>query len=249
MTQILGILAVPLGYALSGLYSLIGNYGISLIVLTLIVKLLLYPLYKKQILSMANLGDLTPKMNEIQNKYASDPQKMQEKMQELYQEEGASPTAGCLPMFIQMFIIMGLFALLRTPLEYINTDTMVFAIHESFLWINDLSQPDPWILPLLSGVATFGSFYMSQQNGMMNNPTMGAQGQGMQIAMKYVFPIMIIWLSKTYAAGLALYWFLSQFIQIFYNLRFSQLRKKIQMEKAEAKLKKRKPVRAGQGVR
>lgn len=243
--NIFGFMAVPLGYILRFIYSLVGQYGISLIILTVIVKLCLYPIYKKQILSTSGMSDIQPKIRDIQHRYASDQVKMQEEMQKLYKEEGISPTSGCLPMVVQMIIIMGLFALLRNPLDYLSSSEMVFAIHESFFWIRDLAQPDPWILPIMSGIATFISFYMSSQTGSMP----GQQNNAMMLIMKYGFPIMIAWLAKTYPAGLAIYWFISQFMQIFYNIRFKQLRKKMAEEKREEKMKKRKPVRAGEGVR
>ena len=122
--------------------------------------------------------------------------------------------AGCLPMVIQMIVIMGLFTLLRNPLTYVHSERMYFAIHESFLWINDLSQSDPWILPILAGVATFASFYLGQKYGSMGISPGQNHSKVMSLIMKYGFPIMITWLAKTYAAGLATYWFLSQFIQI-----------------------------------
>ncbi|MGN0709502.1 MAG: YidC/Oxa1 family membrane protein insertase [Anaerovoracaceae bacterium] len=235
MNTILAVLAKPLAWALYGLYQLVGNYGITLAILTAIVKFALYPAYKNQILSTAGMQDIQPKLQEIQRRYADDRDMMNQKIAELYKEENVNPTAGCLPMIIQMVIIMGLFALLRNPLSFINNDTMVFAIHESFLWINDLAQPDPWILPILSGVCTFISFYLTSQNGAMPQQNGGA----MNIMMKYIFPIMIVWLAKTYPAGLALYWFVSQFIQIFFDFRFRSLRKKMQEEKEAGKKKKR----------
>ena len=220
MEFILSLIARPLALFLQLLYSLIGNYGISLIVLTTVIKLALYPSYKSQQLSTMGMQDLQPKMREIQNRYANDRQLMNQKMQELYQQEGVSPTAGCLPMIVQMIIIMGLFTLLRNPVQFMNSEKMVFAIHESFLWIEDLAQQDPWILPILAGIATFGSFLFtqtsSQQSGMNDI---------MQKLMKYIFPIMIMWLAKSYPAGLALYWFMSQFLQIFFNIRFNMLKK------------------------
>ena len=240
MEFVLSLIAKPLALLLQFLYSLIGNYGISLTILTVLIKLALYPSYKAQIMSSAGMQDLQPKMKDIQNRYANDKQLMNQKMQELYQEEGVSPTAGCLPMVVQMIIIMGLFTLLRNPVQFMNSEKMVFAVHENFLWIEDLAQPDPWILPILAGIATFASFYFQaagQQNG---------QSQAMQNAMKIIFPIMIVWLAKSYPAGLALYWFISQFVQIFINLRLMMLRNKKAQEKVEAK--KKKPVRAGKGV-
>ncbi len=238
MNAFLGLLARPLGYALTGLYNLFGNYGVALIVLTVIVKLFLYPFYKKQILSTSAMAEMGPKLQQIQQQYANDKEMMNQKMTELYKSEGANPMAGCLPMVIQMIIIMGLFQLLRYPLTYLASEQMSFAVHESFFWINDLAQPDPWILPLLAGVATFVSFWMTSNNGGM--PGAQNQSNAMMAVMKYGFPIMIVWLAKTYPAGLAWYWFISQFIQIFYNIRFNQLRKKMREEKEAEKIKKNK---------
>ena len=240
MEFVLSMIARPLAFLLQLLYSLIGNYGISLIVLTAVIKLAMYPSYKAQMMSTMGMQDLQPKVREIQNKYANDRQMMNQKMQELYQQEGVSPTAGCLPMIVQMIVIMGLFTLLRDPVRFMSSEKMVFAIHESFLWIEDLAQPDPWILPILAGLATFASFFFQ------HSPSQGGSKEIMQKMMKYVFPIMIMWLAKSYPAGLALYWFVSQFLQIFFNLRFDMLKKK-QLEEKDGN-RKRKPVRAGKGV-
>lgn len=237
MNAIFGILAKPLALILTALYDLTNSYGISIIILTVAVKIILYPFYKKQMLSTMGMTELGPKIQALQRQYAGDSETLNIKMQELYKEEGVNPAAGCLPMVIQMVIIMGLFTLLRSPLSYIKTPKMIFAIHESFLWINDLSQSDPWVLPILAGIATFVSFYLSSNNGSMPGGTGPGQGKVMTALMKYGFPIMIIWLAKTYAAGLASYWFLSQFIQIFYNLRFNQIKEKMNKEK-ESKGKK-----------
>lgn len=246
MNAIFGILAKPLALILTALYDFTNSYGISIIILTIVVKIILYPFYKKQVLSTMGMAELGPKMQALQRQYAGDSETLNAKMQELYKEEGVNPAAGCLPMAIQMIIIMGLFTLLRSPLSYIKTPEMIFAIHESFLWINDLSQADPWILPVLAGIATFVSFYLSSKNGSMPGTTGQGQGKMMTIIMKYGFPIMIIWLAKTYAAGLAAYWFLSQFIQIFYNLRFNQIKEKMDKEKEARRNKhsKRKTSRA-----
>lgn len=236
----MGILASPLGYLLTWLYDLVGNYGISLIILTLIVKLALYPLYAKQIKSTAKMTALQPKMNEIQQKYGKNQALMNQKMQELYKEEGVNMYGGCLPMLFQTIVIMGLFTLLRNPMNYIESDKMLLAIHESFLWINDLAQPDKWILPIVAGAATFVAYAFSQTNQMG-----GGNAQQMKMMtsmMKYVFPVMILLMARSYPAGLAIYWSGSQIIQIFYNLRFAKLKKKIR-EQGKKKVKK-KPARA-----
>ena len=231
----MGILAKPLGFLLSWLYELIGSYGIALIIVTVIVKLCLYPVYAKSIKSTMKITEVQPKIQEIQQKYAKDRELMNEKLTELYKEEGVSMYGGCLPMVVQMIVIMGLFALLRNPMAYINSDSMLFAIHEPFLWIHDLAQPDKWILPVMAAVATFIATLMSQ------NATAGANAQQtkmMNNIMKYFFPIMILWMARSYPAGLAIYWFGSQLIQIFYNIRFAKMRKESAEKRAKASKKK-----------
>ena len=239
MNFILSIMAKPLALLLQLLYSVIGNYGFSLILLTTLIKLAMYPSYKAQTMSSLAMQAVQPKIKDIQNRYSDDKEMMNQKLQELYQKEGVNPAAGCLPMIVQMFVIMGLFTLLRNPVLYMNSEKMVFAIHESFFWIKDLAQPDPWILPILAGLATFASFFFTPPP-----PSQGGMNDIMQKMMKYIFPIMIMWLAKSYPAGLALYWFMSQFLQIFFNISFILLRKK---EDKDGE-KKRKPVRAGKGV-
>lgn len=235
----MGILASPMSYLLTWIYDFIGNYGLSLIIFTIIVKVVMYPLYAKQIKTTMNMSKMQPKIKEIQQKYAKDKVMMNEKMAELYKEEGDSMYGGCLPMLIQMIVIMGLFSLLRNPMNYISSDKMLFAIHESFFWIPDLAQPDKWILPIIAGIATFLASYFSQ-----TNQAAGPNADQMKVMTnmtKYVFPIMILLMARSYPAGLALYWSLNQTIQIFYNVRFAKMKKKMM---GEGKKKKKKAARA-----
>ena len=233
----MGIIAKPLSLLLSWLYGLIGSYGIAIIILTIIVKLCLYPVYAKQIKSTMKMTAFQPKIQEIQQKYAKDRELMNEKLNELYKSEGASMYSGCLPMIVQMIVIMGLFTLLRNPMNYLTSD-MLFATHESFLWIKDLAQPDKWILPIAAAIATFFSYVMSQS--VNTTGANAAQTAMMTKVMKYFFPLMILWMARSYPAGLALYWFGSQVIQIFYNMRFNSWKKKAQAEKEAREGKKRK---------
>ena len=240
----MSLLATPLSYLLTLLYNLVHNYGIAIIILTVIVKAALYPVYAKSMKSTMKMGKLQPKMQELQQKYGKDREVYQQKVSELYKEEGASMYGGCLPMIVQMIVIMGLFALLRTPMRYMTDENMLYAIHETFLWIPDLSQPDKWILPLAAAAATFISHSMSSMQQMQTS--MGgatgnaAQGNMMGKMMKYFFPIMILWFARTYPAGLAIYWFGSQVIQIFYNLRFNKWKKQQAEEDKKAKKAKKK---------
>lgn len=233
------ILASPLGYLLTWLYNLIGSYGVAVLVLTIVIKVALYPVYAKQIKTTMNMTKMQPKIKEIQQKYAKDRNLMNEKMAELYKEEGGSMYGGCLPMLVQMIVIMGLFTLFRNPMNYIQSDNMLFAIHESFLWIQDLAQPDKWILPIIAGVATFISYNFSQTGQMA-----GANADQMRVmnkVMKYIFPVMILLMARSYPAGLAIYWSGSQIIQIFYNIRFAKMKKKAL---GEDKKKKKKAAKA-----
>ena len=231
----MGIIAKPVGYLLQWIYQLVGNYGIALIILTFVVKLVLYPMYAKQIKSTASMQDISEKTQEIQRKYANDRERMNDEIQKLYSETGFNPMSGCLPMVIQFPIIMGLFALLRNPMKYMPAgNTMIFANHESFLWIKDLSQPDMWVLPILAGVATFFAFSMN--NAMMAQPA-GSAGQtkAMNAMMKYVFPLSILWLARSYPAGLAIYWAGGQVMQIFFNIRINKMRAKMNAEREDKK--------------
>ena len=230
----MGIIAKPLGWLMTWLYGMIGNYALVIIIITTVVKFALYPVYKNQILTTANMADMQPKIQEIQRKYANDKETMNQKLAEFYQEENYNPAKGCMPMIVQMIVIMALFAVLRNPMTYITNEEMYFAIHESFLWIKDLSQPDLWILPLLAGVFTF----LSQWLNKLTNPTMQGNSNMMMTMMMYFFPIMILWLARSYPSGLALYWFVGQFIQVFFNLRLNQIRRKIVKEKTGKKAKK-----------
>jgi YidC/Oxa1 family membrane protein insertase len=230
----MGVIAVPLGYLLTWIYRLVGNYGVSLIILTAIVKFALYPLYVKQIKSTANMQELQPKMQEIQTKYANDQVKMNEAMQELYKSENFNPLGGCLPMLIQFPIIMGLFALLRNPMKYLRSEDMLFAVHESFLWIRDLAQPDLWILPIAAAVATYFSFTMTQQ--LTTADAGNAQMNQMNMLMKYVFPLSILVIARSYPAGLAIYWAFGQVIQIFLNMRMNRVRREMNERREHIKL-------------
>jgi YidC/Oxa1 family membrane protein insertase len=236
----MGFIAKPIGYLLALIYKLVGNYGISLIILTVIVKLVLYPLYAKQIKSTANMSDMSEKAKEIQKRYANDREKQNEEMQKLYAEAGFNPMSGCLPMLIQFPIIMGLFALLRNPMKYMPADpALMFANHESFLWIKDLAQPDLWILPIAAGLATFFAFSMNSAMTMQQPGQNAGQQKAMNAIMKYFFPLSITWLARSYPAGLAIYWAGGQFMQIFFNLRINKIKDQMNAEKEKRKLAER----------
>ena len=202
---------------------MVNNYGLSIIILTLLVRLIILPLYARQIKYQLKMTDLQPKLKEIQEKYANDRQTLSETTLELYRQEGVSPSSGCLPLLIQMPIIMGLFALLRSPLTYMTAPQMIAAVHESFLWVKDLCQPDSWILPLIAGIST----YLTYTVGMMGQSTSGGDPTGaMSKMMQYFFPIFIFLLGRSFPAGLALYWAIGNTFMIFQGMYMKKVKER-----------------------
>ncbi|MCT4605886.1 MAG: YidC/Oxa1 family membrane protein insertase [Marinisporobacter sp.] len=199
-------LAKPMGYLLLYLYNLIGNYGISIIVFTVVVKLFLLPLTMKQLKSTREMSKIQPKLKELQEKYKNDKEKLNIKTMELYKEHKINPMGGCLPLLIQIPIIFGLFSVLRTPEQYIADPTFLTAISESFLWVPNLSNPDPWILPILAAITTYFSMSTANTGAASQNQTMKT--------MNMMMPIMILWWGRSFPAGLTLYWVVSNGFQM-----------------------------------
>ncbi|SFB29822.1 YidC/Oxa1 family membrane protein insertase [Lentibacillus halodurans] len=168
------------------------NYGISIIIVTIFLRLILLPLNVKQLKSSKAMQDIQPELKALQEKYASKDANTQQKLQQetmnLFQKHGVNPLAGCLPIFVQMPILIAMYhAIMRT--ESIQT--------HNFLWF-ELGSPD-YILPLIAGAATF-----FQQKLMMAGSA-AAQNPQMMV-MLYVMPIMITVVAFFFPAALALYW-------------------------------------------
>ena len=223
MNFIIGLFAKPIGSLLAWIYGMVNNYGLSIIILTLLVRLIILPLYANQIKYQMKMTELQPKLKELQEKYAADRQTLSEKTMELYRQEGVSPSSGCLPLLIQMPIIMGLFALLRSPLTYMTAPQMIAAVHESFLWVKDLCQPDSWILPLIAGIST----YLTYTVGAMGQGASGGDPTGaMSKMMQYFFPIFIFLLGRSFPAGLALYWAIGNTFMIFQGFYMKKVKER-----------------------
>lgn len=173
----------------------IPNYGLAIILFTIVVKIVLYPLTHKQMVAMRKMQELQPKIKEIQKKYKNDPQKSQQAMMELYQKHGANPFSGCWPLLIQMPILIALFTSLRTFFDPMKHPEYVNLVHAKFLWIKNLGEADPFILPIIVAVSTF----------LQQKVTTTSQDQT-QKTMLYVMPLFLGWVSRSFPAGLALYW-------------------------------------------
>ncbi|MDR1816316.1 MAG: YidC/Oxa1 family membrane protein insertase [Clostridiales Family XIII bacterium] len=240
--EIFGTIAKPLGVLLSFLYDHIGVYGITLIVFTLIVRGCLFPLYASQIKGQMKMQDIQPKMQALQKKYAGDRQQLGMAMQQLYKEEGYNPMMGCLPLLIQMPILMGLFVLLRNPVAYMAQDNlrMILGSHEGFWWITDLSQPDQWILPIVTGLTTFASMSMTGMGMPATPPTgdgpdMSAQMQPMMKMMRVFMPVFIVVMARTMPAGLSVYWMIGNLFTVVQTWMLKRMRTKAMNARTAAK--------------
>ena len=120
-------------YSMNALYGVLGNFAAAIIVLTIIIKALLWPLQNKATNSMRRMAALSPKMTELREKYKDDPTRMNQELMKLYKDYGVNPFSGCFPILIQIPIFFGFYSMLGTSIELRNS---------SFLWVHDLSQPD-----------------------------------------------------------------------------------------------------------
>ncbi len=189
--------------ALKILNSVTGNWGIAIILFTLIIRILLQPLNKKSMDSMKAMQELQPEMEKLKKKY-KDQQELQMKTMELYKEKGINPAAGCLPMLLQMPILFALFASIRGLSVELES--------AQFLWLDSLTKTGDLALIILTGLVTFAQSYL-QQKMTANN------GAGNQTAMMtYMMPILIIMISRSLPAGLLLYWFTSTLVMTIQQL-------------------------------
>lgn len=183
---------------LSLIHGLLGNWGLAIIVLTLVVKTILYPLTAKQMQSMARMKELKPEMDRINELYADDREKKGAATMELYREKGVNPMAGCFPMLVQLPIWFSLYASLSTNIEL---------LHAPFVgWLSDLSSPDPYfILPLSLGALMFLQQKMTPASGM---------DPAQQKLMMYMMPSMMVAFMLFLPAGLCLYMFTNSALSI-----------------------------------
>lgn len=174
---------------LVSIYGMTGSFGLSIILLTILIKIVLLPFTLKQDKSMREMKKLQPKIDELKKRYEGDPQTLNQKTMELYKEHKVNPAGGCLPLLIQLPILWALFGVLRK--EGVVPD-------EAFLWFS-LVTPDPFfVLPILNGAV---SFVQQKLMGTSSNPQMKN--------MMYIFPIMMIFISYKMPGGLQLYWLTS----------------------------------------
>ena len=201
---------------------LFGNFGLAIIALTIIVRLIMLPLTLRQIRSSKAMSTLQPKLQEIQKKFGKDRQRLQQEVSKLYKEAGVSPMGCLLPMLIQLPIWIALYqsilkAVATSPEELLGLSQRLYALpilHQTvplesgFLWLN-LGSPDSfYIMPLLVG----GSMWIQQK--MMTLPTADPKQQSMSRMMLWLMPLMFVFFTMQFPAGLALFWVFSNIIGI-----------------------------------
>jgi len=205
----------PIFNLLTWLFGVLGNFGLAIIALTFIVRLILFPIADKQFRSMAGMRKIQPKMKAIQDRYKDDKPRMQQEMLKLYQEEKINPAAGCLPILLQIPIFYALYKVLMVSVEM---------RHQPFyLWIKDLSAPDPLtpvnlfgllpftppgflaigVLPILLGITMWIQFKLNPQ-----------QMDPVQQQIFSIMPWILMFVMAPFAAGLQLYWVVSNLLTI-----------------------------------
>ncbi|WP_033618791.1 membrane protein insertase YidC [Helicobacter pylori] len=183
------------------LYQFVGNWGWAIILLTIVVRIILYPLSYKGMVSMQKLKELAPKMKELQEKYKGEPQKLQAHMMQLYKKHGANPLGGCLPLILQIPVFFAIYRVLYNAVELKSS--------EWILWIHDLSIMDPYfILPLLMGASMY--WHQSVTPNTMTDP--------MQAKIFKLLPLLFTIFLITFPAGLVLYWTTNNILSVLQQL-------------------------------
>ena len=215
--------AQPLFALLLWLHGIFGNWGWAIIGLTFIIRVILYPLTYKGMVSMQKIKELAPKLKEIKEKYGKDPQRLNAATMEMYKKHGANPLGGCLPMLLQIPVFFAIYRVLLNAPELQGASWM--------LWIDDLSRMDPYyILPILMGA----SMYL-QQRMTPNNFTDPLQEK----IFKYL-PVIFTFFFVTFPSGLVLYWFVNNLFsigqQFIVNQQFANAKDaKVALEKSSEK--------------
>ena len=229
----------PIFSLLRALFHAVGNFGVAIILLTLIVRGIMFPIAQRQFASMAAMRAIQPKMKVLQERYKDDKQKQQQEIMALYKQEGVNPLAGCLPIFLQIPIFFALYKVLILAIEM---------RHQPFvLWIKDLSAPDPLHILNLFGLLPFTppSFLAIGVLALLLGVTMylqfklnPAQMDPIQQQMFAIMPWVMMFVMAPFAAGLLIYWITSNILTIaqqkFLYSRHPQLKAQAAKDEADA---------------
>ncbi len=191
-----GAVAMFFMWILDFLYRFVPYYPVDIMLLTLLVKLIMFPFTYQQVRASVMMTKIQPLVKKIQEKYKDDKNKQGEELMKLYQEYKVNPLMGCLVLIFQLPIFWGLYkALLNYHLYNPNFNGV------SFLWVPDISKPDPtWATPIIVAVATYFQFKLSQ------TPTSDPQTQAQTKMMMILMPLMFAWFAMKMPVGVAIYW-------------------------------------------
>lgn len=204
-----------LGYMLKNIYIFFNNYGCAIIILTILLKTLLLPVSVKQMKSSYILSELNPKIKEIQEKYKNKPEEINKKISQIYKENHYNPLSGCLPLIIQMPILLALYWVFRDPVNYgvfLNNNSMEIA-SSNFLWIKTLSKPDV-IMAVISGI----SAYLMQINSVSGEKINAKDSVNVDNVQKtsrilnVIVPGMSLFWGLYLPSSLTLYWSVSNLV-------------------------------------
>jgi YidC/Oxa1 family membrane protein insertase len=220
----LTIISNPLFLLLSFVFKFVGNWGVTIILVTMMIKAAFYKLTESSGRSMAKMRNLQPRLKALQERYKDDRQQLSTSMMELYKREKVNPAAGCLPILIQMPFFLAFYWVL---LESVEMRQAPFA-----LWITDLSSRDPYfILPLIMGVAMF---LQQKLNPQVGDP--------MQVKVMQIMPIIFTGFFAFFPAGLVLYWVTNTVLSIAQQWKINTV---VEREAKEQKAHEKKPKHKG----
>lgn len=231
----------PLVNLMIWFYGIFGrSYVLAILFLTVLIRLVLYPLMSKQTKSAAAMQELQPKMDKLREKYKGEPEKLQEETSKLYKEAGVNPLGGCLPSLVQFPILIGLYqaitrSLATSPMQLIDLSqhlyspvpkwlsflpdpTRLLPLDSRFAWM-DLANPDPfYILPILVVITTW--LYQKMMTPPSSSNSQSAQ---MTSSMTMMMPLLLGWMSLTFPAGLSIYWVVGNVISFFQYLSMGRV--------------------------
>ncbi len=192
----LTVIAQPIHWLLDQIYTVVGNWGWSIIVLTILIKLAFYKLSETSYKSMANMRQLTPRMAALRDRYGDDKERLNQAMMELYKTEKINPLGGCLPILVQIPVFIALYWVLLESVELRQAPFI--------LWINNLSAPDPYyVLPLIMGISMF---VQSKLNPAPPDPMQAK----VMMSLPFVFTVFFAF----FPSGLVLYWTVNNILSI-----------------------------------
>lgn len=190
--NMMGQLSLGIVWVLEAIYQVVGSWGLAIVVLTLLFRVLIWPLITTQTKSMVGMQRLQPKLQALQKKYKDNREKLTQETMKLYQEAGVNPAAGCLPIFLQMPIFIILWRVFTN-----------FEFDQGFLWIPDLGLPDPtFILPLLYIAVMVGQAYVMAKDNPQSFRT------------QLLFSVVFVFFIFSFPAGVTLYWVVSMLVQV-----------------------------------